>query len=1080
MNQFDKHNIIVFKQGDVVSIKNALSQYLEYLNSDQAFIKSFMGLFNVEFKIETTSGIRRLQTSDVCNTDVLEKALNMGPESAYTTQTINEGDEIYISEAIFFAIALEHEVLKTEIVDTTKAMVAAMRRYNDTDRVWIDDMRIFGIEAIYLLACKYPEYTYLLGHFFIPYWDLEHAVGYESYLFSLVKQHGWTRDLIKAFIWCDNGYFRYCMYGEGDNYRINSNENQPLGDFLKQNPAEYDWFKQAVTERFKQEAILLYSENEEADEKNPVVELYLSLFGNCSDYFENEDNDENQELLQEYFITDTLENEAFDLQDSVTAAIKGPLAKHSERNQLSLEQEAFHDRTIYKGDGIKNLKELIDALPNGANIWNYIESGNDAEILDQIKKTEIVPLAKEHAPNFYKTITYFTSPLDYEGDIPNNLADILNEVTYDLLNEDDEENDDVMELGNGFVSRITVHPQHSNSHRSQKEQNRQQYLRILDVFFRILDVQKLDSEIEEILTDDEDLLLTIDEFYERYSKAKKAPKKKKLSLTDSSFGSVHHEMDHDVRLYIEKVIKQNDRGAFDCSNWGNKTPETITMAAYLAYNDRMMMMFDEKTQKLLEHIGDGPWRHAFDQVCDHLNMDELAMDEKALLEEYITLVNGKPQAEENVILDILRTHLHREEIHRGDLTFNKFNAQQASYSLFFYDDGFQHILLCCYWMRYFNPPLTFHASRIFSLFLKLAPQRVLKQIGKFYCDDYSAIRFNEPEREERFYSDLERAKVPKEQLYAFQMVNAQELHSIVEPCNVEEYMIWLNLYDDIDDEEGGMFAAARRNKALALEKGMHFINDRNRLKYYIDLATLNERFPFEQAKELERCLNQFLLLNAHSNATSDIQALKDKVVAYLNGDISYEHIKDRFEKHISKDLDTQLNQTSTYSLGQFFWQLKEEQQKRLAILLINHSYRGYRVLEEDLFYAHLRQLVQQDELSMEEYLDLSPELHSEETDEYLDDAYDNLYDMLLELGDTIRQDYLVTFLLKTDTPCYKEHLVDRVRDNNLKAFIKNSSPSNRIELLQLLKEQPDAQDLIIPFINDPSRKVKSVAKSFLK
>nr|WP_321454251.1 hypothetical protein [uncultured Carboxylicivirga sp.] len=1076
MSQFDKTTFITFKQGDTESIKSALTQYQDYLNADKAFTKEFMGMFNIEFKIETSSGIRRLQTSDTQNTLLLKQALSMGPESCYTTELITDNDEIYISEPIFFAIALEHPALKDDIASTAQAMVTAMRRYNDTDSVWIDDMRIFGIEALYLLACTYPEYTYLLGQFFIPYWDLEHAVGYESYLFSLVKQHGWTRDLIKAFIWCDNGYFRYCMYGEGDRYLANTDENLPLGDYFKQNPTEYEWFQQAVIDRFEQAPMLLYSAEDDATEKEPVVELYTTFFHMSSDYFGDNESDQ---FLHDEFITDTIENEAYDLQEKVAASVSGSLVAYSKRNQEERDEADSDDEYIYKGDGIRDLKEFIVALPNGAIIWKYIETGDDAQALEQITQTELVPIANKHARNFYKKLTYSTSPLNYQADINNHLTNILSDVMYDLLDNDDEDYD-ATNLGNGLISRISVRPQDGSSSANQTEQNIQQFLRILDVLFRLLDVEKLDSELEEILTDEQDRILTTEAFYQRYSKSKQAPKKKKLSLNSSTFGSARNEIDYDVRLYIDKVIRQNDREAFDCSNWGQPKLGTITMAAYLTYTDRTMMMFDESTQKLLEYIGEGPWQDVYHQICQHLNTDEISEADQALLKEYLTLVNGKPEASEAQVLAILNKHLHREEIYRGDLTFNKFNAQQPSYSLFFFDDGFQHVLLCCYWMRHLNPPIVFMASRLFNLFLKLAPQKVLKQIAKFYSDDYSAIQFDDVNREENFYKELERAKVPKEQLYAFQMVNAQNLHSIANPCNVDEYMIWLNLYDDIDDEDGGMFSAARRNKALALEQGMHSISERDRLKYYIDLATLNERFPFDQPKEFERCLLHFIQLNTRNEDDADATTLTSQVLTYINGDVSYDQIKEAFEKNIHQDLDAELNHISTYSLGQFFWQLPKDQQKRLAILLLNHSYRGYSVLTEDLFYAHLRQLVTDEEMSMEEYLGLSAELHSEESDEYMEDAYDQLYNWLEELQDDIRQDYFISFLLHSKSDNLKEYLIDRVRDNNIKAFIKNSTPSNRIELLQLLKEEPDAQDLIIPFVNDSSRKVKAVAKSFLK
>ncbi|CAH2213230.1 protein of unknown function [Tepidibacter aestuarii] len=37
--------------------------------------------------------------------------------------------------------------------------------------MWVDDLCVFGIEALYLLALNFPEDAYLIGAYLIPYWD---------------------------------------------------------------------------------------------------------------------------------------------------------------------------------------------------------------------------------------------------------------------------------------------------------------------------------------------------------------------------------------------------------------------------------------------------------------------------------------------------------------------------------------------------------------------------------------------------------------------------------------------------------------------------------------------------------------------------------------------------------------------------------------------------------------------------------------------------------------------------------------------------------------------------------------------
>ncbi len=52
------------------------------------------------------------------------------------------------------------------------AIVRYARRHNDTNNMWLDDMRVFGAEAIYMLARSDIRYAYLVAQFYIPYWTM--------------------------------------------------------------------------------------------------------------------------------------------------------------------------------------------------------------------------------------------------------------------------------------------------------------------------------------------------------------------------------------------------------------------------------------------------------------------------------------------------------------------------------------------------------------------------------------------------------------------------------------------------------------------------------------------------------------------------------------------------------------------------------------------------------------------------------------------------------------------------------------------------------------------------------------------
>ncbi|MCH1933121.1 hypothetical protein L9G16_23540, partial [Shewanella sp. A25] len=79
-----------------------------------------------------------------------ELALSKGSDdiSYLKDKLIKPDDEIYISEILFFALALQYPQLKDDIVATAELIVAYARYCNNTDVMWVDSMRLFGTEAL--------------------------------------------------------------------------------------------------------------------------------------------------------------------------------------------------------------------------------------------------------------------------------------------------------------------------------------------------------------------------------------------------------------------------------------------------------------------------------------------------------------------------------------------------------------------------------------------------------------------------------------------------------------------------------------------------------------------------------------------------------------------------------------------------------------------------------------------------------------------------------------------------------------------------------------------------------------------
>ncbi len=318
MNQFDKSKIITVELKDVESIRSALKDYRVLLNNDEAVVQE---VFDVEFRVKTQEGSRRLQVGDTKNQELLREAFKYGPDggSEYldSFDEIGEEDEVYLSEPILLAHAMEYDELHEEVVATATAIVDFSRSHNDTWQLWIDDMRVFGAETLYMLAKRYPEYTYLLGQFFISHWDDEHAGEYSDYLFALLEERGWTPELIKAYVWCDSWHMRIHMYIRDMCWEDSVSKHGSLRDHLRATPEAYRLFKEMLKERLIAEPVLAYSYDVNPEEEKPVLDFYKTLMPY--------DEYEMEGILEEIFIEDSYEGEAAKVEKEIMSLTERPL-----------------------------------------------------------------------------------------------------------------------------------------------------------------------------------------------------------------------------------------------------------------------------------------------------------------------------------------------------------------------------------------------------------------------------------------------------------------------------------------------------------------------------------------------------------------------------------------------------------------------------------------------------------------------------------------------------------------------------------------------------------------------------------
>ncbi len=849
MKQFDKSIQIPVFIDRPESLRSALQQYQQHLATGRAFNK---GQFDVEFVVQEENSTRRLQFQDIESEHwrkLAYLAYQQGPESwtFEDDETIADDDELYVSEAILFAIALQHDSVIGELVNTAEAMVAYARKYNDTSAMWTDDMRVYGTEALFLLGCYDSQYITFLAQFFIPYWDDEHAGGYRDYLAHFVHKHGWTRDVINAYIWCDNSGIRFQMYG---NEWESDTHYQPLGEFLKANPEEYSWFKQALTERLLTSPKMLYCEDSDFDNADPVLDFYLTLLPEEGDPFNEEDQEAHR---QQHFITASLEDEALDLQQQIKAQTNKPLVCYATGNFY---QEEYWDNDT-TGQHLRNVKPLILALPQGDTVWQHIIDDSQPAAVKALTEIPLIELAQRHAPAFYQQLSDDLLGTHNNQDIAPELGPLL----YELLDEMYCDDEDAEELANIMPS-------------SSLQQRGEQVLRLLDVFYRLLGQRELGNFLPVRLIENYELLDT-HAYFSRYSQASAADQEKQINaLLLNDIGATFCDMDELLcfeNLEAARELFSEHPTLANPANWPRKDDGTFAIGQYaqmalLLHDAYENNAINANSKKLAaEFASPTPWQAMFDYLRESLDiLGEGIFDQRGMtvqqveqLADYFTA--KQPQLTQPQVIELFEQYAHREEVVRGPLNMNQFNQQQIGYHfLSDHDENYQRCLLICFWLLKAPKDCAFkqQAKRLWQLMVALAPVRVTRLVSQAYSTNSYRVEFDDgADALEHYRLRMLGADIDRAYLQAFQVSQCRLNHY----DGPEEYEEWLDKFAHIDSDDQSVFGPLKRRDAEALHHGLRYINESTKTEFYRRLLLKYPRFSELYQQELNTDLPQALL-----------------------------------------------------------------------------------------------------------------------------------------------------------------------------------------------------------------------------
>ncbi|RXE86175.1 MULTISPECIES: hypothetical protein [Pseudoalteromonas] len=1193
MNQFDKNQIITLDIQDPQQIKLALTQYKALLDEDRAFSDS---QFDVEFKQLGKDGKRRLQPQDSGNNlKLLQSALNLGQEggSHHYNHPIDDDTETYISEVILFAAALQYPEIKEVVVETAEAIVAYSRRQNDTDEMWLDDMRVFGVEALYMLAKTDIRYTFLLAQFFVPYWDDEHACGYESYLSSLLHEHGWHKEIIKAFIWCDNESFRSGMF-QNDRYSDDCSY-QPLGEYLCQHPEHYEQFKALVVARFQAEPVLLEhvdtmcdeDEEEDLSTYQPVVSLYQSLFPHTCFYDDEEAKDS---FMAMPFFGSTLENEAYDLQQKVQSQVVGPLVKIAQSAitaRANYRAYLARDERKYELNyGSNLLKPLVLAMPQGESLWRYIESGEPHTVLETLCEVDVLELAKLHASDMAEHLIDQLSSFERNNQgIADELESVLSLVRGDLLTEHFSEEVEYTQP-NGMVLTLTVR---KDTETSLLQARAQQYLRVIDVFYYALGKREFSKYMMTSLTEGDEALLSREAYYQRYTQ---------LSLSDiesaaesakaKNIQSIFHHFTNQDELLCRKHLKlvdehfRSSRALCHPEQWPQSDMGLMTLASYHLHCDYNQRIGDDITEALVTYLNDNHiWQLAAQHIIqkchkksDHYNPENLGLSEEQIARICDHFTADTPRDDLVSILALVQPHLYRDECCRGDLYLNKFSEQQPSYQLFKdHDDDFQRFTLAAFWLRQLPLPLQNKADRLWQFIIALAPVRVARNVLRAYSDDHWDIEFNNILDGIDVYEHLSKAGIDSGILNAYEMSYQR--------YDFGRYVNWIEIYSEIVSDDTSMFGSMGRKKAKAMERGLAYINERTKVEFLHHVSLKHPEVAVDFDHNLRRAIDIFAQLNLHSwehalahesgkdclyfgegeklpkklhkaivadslsihdkpchvdgrsweactvlqqqgdnyvivmadhevplawyedrlssgpllvfseqveraaivkrvaelqVQSNRINGIVEQTMAYLDNEIEFDAMAALFKEQISTEfMRIDADEYHMYSLRQFVWMLDVKRRNKLVRLLLNHDYRGFKLIEAQMEQPWLLHQLAHNEIDFETYLSNSDEYEGEASETGM--AF--LLAWLFDIG--VKSEHLMLFCIKrSHFDVCREFIVAHARGQygSFKQSLSYLHAGRRAELPEILSQEADAEVLLAPLKKDKSRKVKEAVSHY--
>jgi len=417
LEEFDAKYLIKYTPDDIDSMRAAMKEYARLIESREAFDDDYI-VAHFQPSVETI---------ELSFFEEHPQLVTFLKESCGYYSSLSEEEsniiECVFTETLFFLCAARHPELEDDLKAACESFVRFARKTNDSSKMWINSEHAFGVEPLQIVATVYPKYGYLLAGFFVPNWDTEHMFEPLGALADWSGRIGITPDTIKAFCYCDNDLAREMILGytswDGMDENMFIDTKFPLMEYLRgsdekakvvyadEEPMQH--FMRQLVERFRDQPLIQEVEVDICDGdvtiEDPITAFVLVMLlsvNPCDTWDEDFDIDEYlvKRLVHKSAIMEIEEMHALLQKEGVEL-----MAPDYEFKYQDEEDEEEEDDRLDENDIVAVWDNFFcENFDDGVDIWDYIASNENPEILGEIKEASLFNIINENSKPLKKIL----------------------------------------------------------------------------------------------------------------------------------------------------------------------------------------------------------------------------------------------------------------------------------------------------------------------------------------------------------------------------------------------------------------------------------------------------------------------------------------------------------------------------------------------------------------------------------------------------------------------------------------------------------------------------------------------------